>query len=207
MQDWGELDFAGVLDWLGANNPGLPLLCVGHSAGGQVVGLADNASRLAGFLGVACQSGYWRHWEPKYWPRLLALWYLVLPLGSRLLGQVPGALTGGEPLPGGIARQWASWCRNSAYICDAGGAPWRPHFAELKCPALFYAVADDGATAPQRAVEALAAFYSGSAVGVETLDPRALGLSSLGHFGFFRRGKTAPLWQRSADWLLARTGA
>src|SRR4051812_8270902 len=57
MQDWGELDLAAVISHARTLWPGLPLGLVGHSAGGQMVGLAPNARQLRALLFVAAQSG------------------------------------------------------------------------------------------------------------------------------------------------------
>ena len=95
---WGQRDLVAVLDWAERHLSG-PLSAVGHSAGGQVLGLARNNHKLPAMLTVASQHGYWRHWAPVYQPMMLGIWYGAVPMATRLFKQVPGALIGGDGLP------------------------------------------------------------------------------------------------------------
>ncbi len=198
MSDWGRLDLASMLDHMPDD---LPLAVLGHSVGGQLPGLADNAVRIQALLGVAAQSGYWRLWPGRHQPRLALNWYLVVPLLTRLLGHLPGRLMGGESLPKQVALEWARWCRNPAYLSDANGLPLRPHFDAITAPTRFLCFTDDQAIAPERAVRALADFYRATAVDVQQLAPRDWNLSHLGHFGFFRRQTPTALWNQQLLWL------
>ena len=106
----------------------------------------------------------------------------------------------GAELPGGVAREWARWCRNPHYISDARGAPLREHFDAYRGRMRFYAVADDAFYAPLAAVRALAGFYRQAQTEVRVLDGRAHGLRRVGHFGFFRR-EARVLWPLARRWL------
>jgi predicted alpha/beta hydrolase len=201
LRHWGELDFAGILAWARLVFPGTPLACVGHSLGGQILGLTDEARHLRAVLAVAAQSGYWRHWERKYWPKLLVAWHVAAPAAAMVLGRVPRSLFGGEELPGRVARDWARWCRSPHYMSDDDGRPLRPFFHEIACPALFLALKDDQAFAPEPAVRSLAGWYEAAAVELSVVDPGDWGVGSLGHFGFFRKGAPVDLWRSCVDWL------
>ena len=74
MLDWGRLDFAGVLEELERMFPGEPIRVVGHSVGGQLLGLADNGARVERLVLVAAQEGYWRLWPRPARYALAALW-------------------------------------------------------------------------------------------------------------------------------------
>lgn len=199
MRCWGERDLAGTLQWLSRRHPALPILAVGHSAGGQMLGLAANNHLVHAALSIASQSGYWRLWPRRLQPRMAALWYGLLPAVVALRGKVPAALMGSE-LPGGVAREWARWCRSPHYIGDESGRPLREHFHAYRGRMRFYAIADDALYAPRRAVEALAGFYANADSEVRVLDGRALGLPRVGHFGFFREEARA-LWPATLAWL------
>jgi predicted alpha/beta hydrolase len=73
------------------------------------------------------------------------------------------------------------------------------HFGAFRGPVLSYHCADDR-LAPAAAVDALLRMYAGARVTQRQLDPKTLGLSSLGHFGFFR-AENASLWSEAADWI------
>jgi len=203
MADWGRLDLASLLDHLPDD---LPLALLGHSVGGQIPGLADNSKRIQALLGVAAQSGYWRLWPARKQLALALNWYAIVPLLVRVFGQLPAWLLGGEALPRGVALEWARWCRTPAYLSTADGQPLRPHFAELQMPARFLTISDDQAIAPERAVHALASFYSAAKVEVQRITPQDWGLAKLEHFGFFRRDTPPPLWDQQLAWLSQALG-
>ncbi|MGH8562350.1 MAG: alpha/beta fold hydrolase, partial [Nevskiales bacterium] len=79
MRHWGEQDLAGVIEWAAREFPRHRLVCVGHSGGGQWLGLARNNARVQAQLAISAQSGYWRHYRVRDWPRLLFTWYLLMP--------------------------------------------------------------------------------------------------------------------------------
>lgn len=201
MSRWGSHDLAAGLDWLDRQYPQLPVMAVGHSAGGQLLGLAANNRRVAAALSIASQSGYWGLWPRTLQPVMAALWYAVLPMTSKLLGRIPAGLMGAE-LPAGVADEWARWCRNPHYVSDPSGQSIREHFHAYRGRMRFYSIGDDDFYAPQAAVAALAAFYRRAQTEVLRIEPREHDLSRIGHFGFFRSGMPAALWQQTADWLL-----
>jgi predicted alpha/beta hydrolase len=200
MRNWGELDAAAALDHLHARYPRLPLLAVGHSVGGQLLGLMPNNHKLAGAIGVAAQSGYWRLWPRALQPRMAALWYLLIPALVALRGEVPRGVMG-EALPAGVAREWARWCRHPDFIVDERGGALRDHFESWRVPLRLYAIGDDARYAPQTAVERLASYFTRTKPELRVLQPRDLGVKSIGHFGFFRASMPRPVWQETADWL------
>lgn len=203
MQDWGELDAAGVIDFLGARQSERVLI-VGHSFGGQALGLMQRNERLAGALMVAAQSGYWRHWPRPYRWGMAALWYAGLPLACRVLGHMPGRLFGSPAgLPGGVARQWAGWGRQPGYILGRAEERWRTAYATLAIDLLAYSLGDDK-LAPRAAVEALLGFYPRARVEHRHVAPADVGARAIGHFGFFRERFRDTLWSQAADWLCAR---
>ena len=62
VDQWGSIDQPSMLDHLAQRYPGIPTGVVGHSFGGQVLGLADNIASLRAAVLIASQSGHWRHW-------------------------------------------------------------------------------------------------------------------------------------------------
>jgi predicted alpha/beta hydrolase len=191
---WAERDLAGVIDWAAAEHPGAKLLAVGHSFGGQGIGLAPNAGRLSALILVAAQSGYWRLWPGASKYRYALLWYALMPALTRALGYFPARRLGiGEDLPKGVALEWARWCRSPAYLGD-----WRGH-AALDVPLLALGFSDDP-YAPEPAVRALVERYGSRQKTHRHVRPADVGAQHIGHFGFFRPGVPA-LWRDTARWL------
>jgi predicted alpha/beta hydrolase len=199
MRDWALSDAPAALDYLGRVAPGARFMAVGHSFGGQALGLVPRPERIAAALVVGSQSGYWRNWPPlgRSWMWLAT--HVVLPLGPRLLGYFPSSALGfGEDLPAGVAVEWASWCRHPHYLVGALGA--QQAYARFRAPLRAYAVADDR-FAPARAVEALLELYPSARGEVRRVAPRDVDAKSIGHFGFFRERFRDTLWREAADWL------
>jgi predicted alpha/beta hydrolase len=203
MEDWGRLDLEGALGWMRRQHPGAPLLVLGHSAGGQLIGLAPSARHLAGALTVGAQLGWAGHWP---WPArglMFAAWYVLIPVLSRLVGYLPMRSFGqGENLPRGVALQWAEWGRRRHYLFDALGPEVRAAYQALTFPLRAIHIGDD-AYAPRSGVAALAAFY-GQPQEVLTLTPADVGMRSIGHFGWVKPRFQAAVWTPIRDWLLAR---
>lgn len=198
MQDWALLDAAAAFNFLGDRR----LLVVGHSFGGQALGLLPAPERIGAALLVGSQSGYWKNWS---WLGRAWMWpatHVGLPGVAKLFGYFPGSRLGfGEDLPGGVALQWASWCRHPRYLVGALGV--EQAYARVRAPLRAYAISDD-AFAPLAAVEALGELYPNAMWETRRLAPREVGVKSLGHFGFFRERFRDSLWRETVDWLESR---
>jgi predicted alpha/beta hydrolase len=196
MLDWGQRDQAGVLEWIGLHLRPQKLLVVGHSAGGQIVGLTESNWRIQGLLMVGSQSGWWGHWPVPARYRMALRWYAV-PVVTRLFGYLPGVFGTKEDLPAGVAREWARWGRRPRYLfedhLEAG-------FARFRGPLLAYSFSDD-TYAPQPAVESLLDAYTGADITHRHLTPADVGVPEIGHFGFFRERFRDTLWRDSIAWL------
>jgi predicted alpha/beta hydrolase len=195
MRHWGERDLAGAIDWASARYPQARLAVLGHSFGGQAVGLAKNRQRVARLVTIGAQSGYFGHWPRPQRYMYAALWYVAMPLATRIAGYFPARpFRLGEDLPSGVALQWARWCRNPGYLGE-----WSGHRA-FTAPILSIGFMDDP-FAPPLAVQALHARYGSKKQQNWLIAPEELGAKEIGHFGFFRLGVTPTLWRDVADWL------
>jgi predicted alpha/beta hydrolase len=195
MTDWARLDLAGVIGWAAERFPDARISAVGHSFGGQGLGLAPNAGRLHAIATIAAQSGWWGHWPRGERWKYALLWHAVMPPVTHALGYFPFRRLGvGEDLPKGVALEWARWCRSPEYLGD-----WSGH-AALRAPLLAIGFSDDP-FAPREAVEALVVRYGSERKEHRHVSPGEIGAKSIGHFGFFREAVGARLWPDVADWL------
>ncbi len=199
LSDWGRLDTVAAIDYLQINRPGLPLCVLGHSAGGQLIGLAENARRIRAVWCVGSQSGYWGHWPWHTRPVLAALWFVIVPGLTRLLGRFPmrGLGLGTNDLPRQVALQWAKWCRHPGYLLDPSEPHPRPGFDDYRGDLKMLCLSDDW-MAPARSVKALASLYRNANVDVQVMQSRGMG-----HFGFFR-SRSSGQWESMAQWLQTR---
>jgi predicted alpha/beta hydrolase len=200
MRDWALLDTRAVLAWVQAQRGRAPVLLVAHSFGAQMIGLVDELAGVDGAVMVGAQLGYVGHWPTLARARIELLFRAGVPLLTRTLGYMPGIGLGGVDLPGGVAREWARWCRSPEYLISHHEDA-RARFARFDRPTLFYSFTDDVGFAPEPAVEAFLASLSGAPVVHRRLAPRDVGVRSVGHFGFFRQAHEGSLWAEARDYL------
>ncbi|MEA3192366.1 MAG: hypothetical protein QOD26_699 [Betaproteobacteria bacterium] len=196
MRDWALLDAAAAMEFLNAYPK---IRIVGHSFGGQALGLLPGPGRIASALIVGSQSGYWRNWPPLGRAWMWPVTHFLLPGYSHLLGYFPGSRLGfGEDLPKGVAIEWASWCRHPTYLVGALGV--EDAYARFAAPLRAYAFTDDP-FAPLFAVHALMKLYPQAKSEVRSMAPADLGVRKVGHFGFFREQFRDTLWPEAREWL------
>lgn len=202
MSGWVK-DLNAALDLLAARFD-LPVYYIGHSFGGQALGLLSEPNRrVAGAVLVAAQSGWVGHWPMPARLWIAAVMYGVMPVTARILGRVPGWMGIGETLPGGAAAEWSSWCRHRGYTTEALPHP-RLTYGVLRRPMLALSFTDDP-YAPAAAVEALLGFFKNADIEHHAIAPADVGRKALGHFAFFRRSHAA-MWEPILTWLAERTG-
>ena len=190
LTDWGARDLPAAIRLMRQRFPQTPVLHVGHSIGGQLLGLSGEPVDAS--LLIAAQAGFFRHWPAVKRPLLWLYWHLM-PTVARVAGYLPmRGFQQGEDVPLGAALQWARWGTTPTSV-QAG----------LSIPIRAYAFSDDF-YAPVGAVKALLAQYARCATELVEVTPQSLNVTSVGHFGIFRREFEPTLWTWSADWLLDR---
>lgn len=189
MRDWAEQDLNSVIEYCLQHFSGKQLFLVGHSFGGQALGLVKSISAIQAICTVATQHGYWKNWPRSQQPRLAALWFGLIPGLTPLLGYFPSKKLGlGENLPKEVALQWARWGRHPQYINEYQG------HQQMTQPILAYSIEHDF-FAPQAAVHALHQQYQNCAVQYRHVTASELNIKEIGHFGFFQQEACAPFWQ------------
>ncbi len=198
---WGKLDMTAVMESLKLNFPNQLYHIVGHSAGGQLIGLMDNAFDVHSFFNFASSSGSLKNM--KYPFKLSALFFLniYIPINNLLFGKTNSQWVGmGETLPKKVASQWKKWCNSRGYVAtDFGKAIEKHHFFELKCSSLWLHAIDDG-IANLDNVKDMTRIYSNCNTEIITLNPKKINKKNLGHMGFFS-SKNKDLWNYAIDFF------
>jgi predicted alpha/beta hydrolase len=197
MRDWAFLDMTAMVDWVSSElSPGR-MFAIGHSFGGQALGLIENASRIDAMVGVSAQSGYWAVQGGREPARVRVIVTVLIPLLSRLVGYFPWSwFASGADLPKHVALEWAGWCRQPNYLLDDESLPLE-RYARFNAPVLAYSIEDDD-WGTRRAVDAMMRAYP--EVTRRHIAPADYGLPRLEHMGFFRDG-SQPIWQQVVEWL------
>jgi predicted alpha/beta hydrolase len=198
MTEWAELDARAVFRFA-RTEWSEPLAMVGHSFGGQLIGLVDEARHTTGALLVGAQLGFYGYWPLLARPRLIAIWRGIVPAATAAYGYLPGKLGLGHDLPYGVAREWARWCSQPGYLLSEHPSA-RVRFALFDKPVRLYSFSDDE-YAPRRAVEELERLFVNARLEHRRLEPMDLGVADVGHFGFFRPRLERLLWPEARQFL------
>lgn len=201
--DWGA-DSKQVHRWVLEDAGGLPLTWLGHSLGGQLLPFIESDA-LAHAIIITSGTGYWGHSRGHY--RLLAplLWYALGPTLTKLYGYFPGRKYNilGD-LPASVMQQWTSWCKHPDYLF--GPAPeTRELFETFSVPLTSLSFTDDGVMSGA-GTDHLLSFYTGTSVSNLRLTPESVGVSRVGHMGFFQE-RSRPVWEGTLLPLLAERQA
>lgn len=198
---WGQLDMPAVLERLKYHFPGTFYHLVGHSAGGQMVGLMDNAGDLSSLFNVACSSGSIRNMDYPFWFSAMFFMNGFIPASNFLFGHTKSQWVGmGEPLPKQVAAQWREWCNGTGYVEVALGKTVQDHhFDDLNIPSRWLYATDDD-IANLKNVKDMIRVYSRITSEIIPLDPVEYGYKDIGHMKFFS-SKRKLLWKYALDWF------
>lgn len=194
IETWAREDAGAALRAIVQRAEGLPLTWIGHSLGGQIIGMVPGHERIARVLTIATGSGYWRENAAPLRKRVWVFWWGAVPLATPLFGYFPGKRLGmvGD-LPKGVIYQWRKWCLDPQYAVGAEGERMRAQFASVRAPIVALSFDDDEMMSEQntRSIHAMYTSAPVRHVRVQSLHERSL---RIGHFGFFRREMGETLW-------------
>ena len=201
MSDWAAQDIAAAVAWMRERYHGMPFAYVGHSFGGQALGLLPNNTEISRALLIAAQAGYWKLMTSPERYRVYALLnFIGLPL-TRTLGYMPGKAGLGMDLPKDAFLQWVSWVMSPRYLFDSKLEALQ-NFPKYQGALRALCLSDDPwATRP--AVELLCAGFTSIKPEIITVTPADTGVTSIGHMGFFRTEHRDTLWRGAAEWIQA----
>ena len=193
MADWGLLDMPAALDVLQREVPGVEIVGLGHSYGGQAIGFCGRPEDFTRYATVATMSGYWRGLKDAR-----RVWFLTQVLGrtvAKVSGRVPSWLGVGATMPGGVFLDWARWIATPDYFFSDPTVPTE-RFAKVTLPYLTVGALDDPWANPNATLDLMRRF--------EEADVREHWIDAnegIGHLGYFRRKHEAH-WPLVGDFVL-----
>lgn len=198
---WGRQDMPAVLSELQTRFSNVPCFLVGHSAGGQLVGLMHNATSLTAMCNFGSSSGQLSNMRPGYLLPAHFFMNVYIPLNNLLFGHTKAHLVGmGEPLPKRVAQQWQQWCNGQGYVQTAFGREVKNHFYDaIRFPSKWL-IAEDDDIANLANVQDMLRVFPNMNADIQTLTPADYNVAEIGHMGFFSR-RCQPLWPLVADYL------
>lgn len=191
--DWGKNDLEAVIKYVKDNYPTAKITLLGHSIGGQLIGLAKSSSEVQKIVLISAQSGYWKLWKGKDKLKMWFNWHILFPTLINIFGYMPSKRIGGmEDLPKGVARQWSGWGRNPNYLFDE--VTKQDLYFENIFTKLTAISIDKDFYAPKEAVDWFTGKYKNADVKKLHLLAEDYNVKDIGHFGIFRYKFKNNLW-------------
>lgn len=200
VADWGQQDLPAALNFMSERAPEAPLVLLGHSIGGQLLGYLPHTEQLSGIVLVATQSGYYGHWSGWRRWQVWLHWKVLFPSVTGVLGYFPGRILGGQDLPPKVVADGVRWGTHQGYYIDDPGIAER--LASIRCPVLAYSFSDDHLHGCKRSVEQFLDWLTNEDIEIDHrhIEPAMLSLPTLGHSGFFAR-RARSLWYELVEFL------
>jgi predicted alpha/beta hydrolase len=202
MIDWGAQDLEAVLSTVIAEGLTKRIFLVGHSAGGQLIGLAPLSSRLSGVVFAPALNANWRMYPWPFCIVIYLLMHVIIPVLSVGRDMFPARAIGfsSVDVPTGIISQWARWARQKDYLFTKKFGIDTSRYAEFTFPIMAYSF-DDDTYGPQAAIEHLLSQYPKAKIGRRRIMASELGTGKIGHLGFFKEKMRQTLWKQTVEWL------
>ncbi|TWX64772.1 alpha/beta hydrolase [Colwellia demingiae] len=201
LQCWGEKDMPAVFEQLKASFPNTKYHLIGHSAGGQLVGLMHNAMELTSIFNFASSSGQLKNMRASHAVKAHFFMNFFIPFSNTFFGHTKSQWLGmGEPLPKAVAQQWREWCNSEGYVKASFGKTVHTHlYDDLSIPTMWVNAVDDEIAIDANVEDMLKVFTKVNAETL-TLSPDDYALDEIGHMKFFSR-KSQVLWIHVLNWL------
>ena len=187
IQDWGQLDIPAAIDALLNKTGSDQVIMIGHSAGGQLLGITPNHAKVKQLIAIAGSTGHVKGLKGR--TKLLApvMFHIVFPLSTLVKGYGATKMIGmGENLPKNVAKQWAQFCSKPGYIANAiGKTVFEDYHHEIQTPITALWASDDE-IATEANVKDLLRLYPNTQTQMIEVVPETYQHKSIGHMMMFK---------------------
>lgn len=191
--DWGSNDLESIIQYVINNYPKSKKVIIGHSIGGQIIGLAKSSNKLDKIVLIAAQSGYWKYWKGIERIKMWLNWYILFPFLVLTFGYLKSKkISGMENLPKNVANQWRNWGKNRDYIFSDKSIS-ETFYETIETDITAYSI-DDDAFAPKEAVKWMTEKYKNAKIKSVHLNPIDFQTNKIGHFGIFKDRFKNTIW-------------
>ncbi|WP_025740223.1 alpha/beta hydrolase family protein [Aquimarina pacifica] len=196
------LDFKTISKYAKERFPENKNYMIGHSYGGNSIGLSDAHQYYDKYLTVGSQFGYYKHFTKRMQILIYLNFKCFVPLTTAILGYYPSRWFGlGRSLPTQAAKDWATFLLHPESMLFFKKESTSIYYKDLKKPMLLISIEDD-LFAPKKSVDILGDLvYKNASVTRKHLKPDDFNLKSIGHFDFFRTKNRDILWHFIDDWF------
>ncbi|MGJ8757756.1 alpha/beta hydrolase family protein [Acinetobacter sp. HC8-3S] len=199
INDWGQLDIPAAIEALLNRTQSEKVIIIGHSAGGQLLGINPHYHKVAKVLAIAGSTGHIKGLKGKTKYLAPLMFNVIFPISSFIKGYGATQFIGmGENLPKNVAKQWAEFCSKPGYVMNAiGKTIFDDYHQEIQIPITsFWATDDEIAT--ETNVQDLLRLYPNAQTKFIELNPQKHGYKQIGHMAMFKKShhKLWPLLEK-----------
>ena len=194
LYSWGNRDLEAVIKYSIKKFPNHKKVIIGHSVGGQLIGLAPSSIHLDKIILISAQSGFWGFWKGIDKVKMFLNWYLLFPTLTYFIGYMPSKrFSKMENLPANVAKEWAKWCRNPNYLFDYFSEE-KTFFNKIKCAVTSISF-DDDFFAPKKSVDWLNQKFQNVTLIRKHFFPNDVNVTKIGHFDLFKSNFKNSIWK------------
>jgi len=188
IQDWGQLDIPAAIETLLNKTGKEQVILLGHSAGGQLLGIVSNYKKVAQVIAISGSTGHVKGLKGRTKRMAPVMFNMIFPISSLVKGYGATKFLGmGENLPKNVAKQWAEFCSKPGYVMNAiGKTIFEDYHNEIQCPITVYWSSDDE-IATEANVKDLLRLYPEAPTEMMELKPKDTGHKAIGHMLMFRK--------------------
>ncbi|GAA4278281.1 alpha/beta fold hydrolase [Aquimarina mytili] len=199
--DWGQKDFAAVIDFAKKEFPEHKIVTLGHSIGGTIIGMTEKNAAISGVINIGAQTAYYKDWSKNQKTKIYFLWHIFFPSITRIYGYFPGKKLGMlEDIPKGVIDQW----HNRRKQVDMKGqleSNGMHFFYDNYTNKLLTLGIEDDPIGTKKAITRIHEEFEKSDKELEIIKLASVPTNKIGHFGFFRRKFQDPLWIKTLNWF------
>lgn len=201
-KEWANFDFVSITQYVKNSAPENKMYHIGHSFGGNSLGMSQAFKSYDRFLTVGSQFGYYRNFPWHMQLSILLGFGVMTRVLSPIYGYFPSNLIGlGEPLPSQVAADWGTLLLHKDSVLELSTQIGGNYYSEITQPILMISIDDDN-FAPKKSVDVLASeVFINAGVERRHLIPREFELKKIGHNDFFRKRHKERLWPIVSDWF------
>lgn len=187
IQDWGQLDIPVAIDTLRQKTGQDRVTLIGHSAGGQLLGITPNHDKVAKLIAIAGSTGHIKGLKGRTKAMAPLMFKVIFPFSRIVKGYGATKFLGmGENLPKNVAKQWAQFCSKPGYVTNAiGDTIFEDFHHEVTTPITVLWASDDE-IATEANVKDLLRLYPNATTEMIEIAPHEYQHQSIGHMQMFK---------------------
>ncbi|WP_271784205.1 alpha/beta fold hydrolase [Aquimarina algiphila] len=199
--DWGDKDFAGVINYVKKEFPNQKILTLGHSIGGTIIGMTEKNTEISGVITVGAQTAYYKDWPKKQRAKIYFLWHIILPWITNVVGYFPGKKLGMlEDVPKGVIHQWHNRRKHTDIKKQLENNGVKLFYNTYQSKLLTLGIEDDP-IGTEQAIKRIHNLFKSNQKEIEIIRLEEILTDKIGHFGFFRRKFKETLWVKTVKWF------